>query len=107
MDHVQLENQMRRPALKKDIAMIAGELVRDTPGQADLRQEMWCQLLSLPEGRPRRFYLRTLRRVALRYWGRQILDAPLGRCGRPILERQTVPVGGLAELDRIHRQQAA
>jgi len=87
--------------------MIAGELVRDTPGQADLRQEMWCQLLSLPEGRPRRFYLRTLRRLALRYWGRQILDAPLDGHGAPILERQTAPVGGLAELDRIHRRHAA
>ena len=93
--------------LRSDVRRIARSVVRDPAGRDDLTQQMLLHLLSLPADRPRRFYLRALRRLAVRHWGRCLVDAPLDHSGQPILERQTVAVGGLRELDSIHRRQAA
>ena len=101
----------KRPAqsagMNDDINMIANALAHDDASRQDLRQEMKCRLLTLPQGRARRFYLHSLRNAALRHWGRKMIDAPLDRAGRPILERRTRAVGGLVELDCIHRRQSA
>lgn len=90
-----------------DIGLIAFGIARDRADFEDLRQEMWCELLTLPTGHPRRFYLAALRRLALRYWGRSIIDAPLDPSGKPALHRRTICVGGLRELDRLCRREAA
>ena len=97
---------VRLESLAKDIDVLAFKISRDRSTKEDLKQEMACCLLALPPGQTRAWYLSRLGDHAKKYFGRSILDAPLGKCGRPILERQTVPVGGLAELDRIHRRQA-
>ena len=93
--------------LKSDIGRIAARVARDRNTRADLRQEMTCHLLTLPAGRSRSFYVRALGMHAFNYWGRSIVDAPLGPGGRPILARQTVAVGGLHELDHLCRRHAA
>ena len=87
-----------------DLAVIACGFAADEVTRQDLRQEMLCHLLTLPPGKSRSFYAKSLTRRAYTYWARAIVDAPLGRCSRPILERKTVAVGGLAELDAIHRR---
>ena len=93
--------------LERDIGRIAARVARNADVRAELRQEMRCCLLTLPPGKSRSFYLRALGRHAANYWGRTIIDAPLSRWGRPILDRRTICVGGLRELDQIHRRQAA
>ena len=95
------------PGLRREIQVIAAQLVSDEHSRADLRQEMWCHLLDLPRGQARKFYARAARRHAALYRARTMIDAPMGDDGWPILHRQTVTVGGLPELDRIHQRQAA
>lgn len=90
-----------------DIARIAATFAEEPDIREELRQEMYCRLLELPAGRSRGFYLRAVGLHAFNYWARSVLDAPLDRDGWPILTRRTRPVGGLAELDRIHRRRAA
>ncbi len=92
---------------QKDLAVIAAGLATDEITREDLRQEMLCCLLTLRPGKSRAFYTKVLARRAFTYWANAILDAPLGPCSRPLLDRQTVAVGGLAELDRIHRRHRA
>lgn len=93
--------------LERDIGRIAARVARDASVRADLRQEMRCRLLTLPPGKNRSFYLRALCCHAFTYWERTIIDAPLDPCGRPILERQTIAIGGLRELDHVFRKRAA
>lgn len=93
--------------LERDIGRIATRVARNASVRADLRQEMRCYLLTLPPRKSRSFYLRALGIHAFNYWGRVIIDAPLDPTGRPILERQTIAIGGLAELERIHQRQRA
>lgn len=95
------------PDVRREIDVIAARLSKYEDARLDLRQEMVCHLLALPVGQAKRFYARSLQRHATLYYARVLLDAPMGKNGWPILERKTVPVGGLAELDRIHRRQAA
>jgi len=90
-----------------DISRIAAWLATDETTREDLRQEMLCYLLTLPDHRPRRFYLRALGARAHNYWARSVLDAPMKKTGKVLLDRQTVYVGGLHELDALHQQQAA
>jgi hypothetical protein len=90
-----------------DIGMIARRFATGRASREDLRQEMLCHMLTLPEGQARRFYLKSLRRCAYNYWARKIVDAPSSNTGKVLLDRQTVAVGGLAELDFIHQRQAA
>jgi hypothetical protein len=92
---------------RRDVERIAAAVANDEPTRAELRQEMYFRLLTLPVGRPRRFYLRVLGARAFDYWARNIIDAPLGPTGWPDLDRRTVTVGGLTELDLIYRRQAA
>ena len=101
------ETPLPSEAVKRDIDVIACRFAKDETTRQDLRQEMRCHLLTLPPGKGRTFYFRSLSRQAYTYWAHKVLDAPSGPCGRPILERQTVAVGGLAELERIHRRQRA
>jgi|GEM_PF-4361726 len=95
------------PEVRREIDVIAARLSKDEDARRDLRQEMLCHLLALPAGQAKKFYARSLRRHAALYCARVLLDAPMGSNGWPLLGRQTVPVGGLAELDRIHRRHAA
>jgi hypothetical protein len=98
-------NDLKR--FDRDIRMIACRFARDRATRNDLQQEMRLCLMALPEGKPRAFYRISLARCAHDYWARRVLDAPLDRQGRPILERRTVTAGGLAELDRLHQRRAA
>jgi len=95
------------PGLQREIEVIAADLASDEHSRADLRQEMWCHLLPLPRRQAKKFYARAARRHAALYRARTMIDAPMGDDGWPILHRQTVTVGGLPELDRIHRRQRA
>ena len=90
----------------RDLAVIACQFAGDEVTRRDLRQEMLCHLLTLPPGKSLSFYLKSLTRRAYTYWGHRVLDAPLDGCGRPILGRQTVAMGGLAELARLERRAA-
>ncbi|MFH1730713.1 MAG: hypothetical protein ABIF82_03550 [Planctomycetota bacterium] len=91
--------------LMRDMDILAFRLARDPSAKDDLKQEMACHLLTLPPGQTRAWYLSRVGDHAKKHVGRCLIDAPLGPRGRPILERQTVAVGGLRELDHIHRRQ--
>ena len=78
------------PGLRREIQVIAAQLVSD-----------------LPRGQARKFYARAARRHAALYRARTMIDAPMGDDGWALLDRRTVYVGGLRELDALHRQQAA
>lgn len=93
--------------LKKDIEIVAVHIANDPDAKTELQQEMTCRLLSLPPGQTRAWYLSRIGDHARKYYFRRMMDVPLNHRGRPMLERRTVAVGGLAELDRIHRRQAA
>ena len=107
MQHNTIATPLKSSALKRDIDVIACQFARDETTRQDLRQEMRCRLLTLPPGKNRSFYATSLRRCAYTYWARRVVDAPAGPCGRPILERQTVAIGGLRELDHVFRKRAA
>jgi hypothetical protein len=107
MQHNTISAPLRSDAIRRDIDVIACRFAKDETTRQDLRQEMLCHLLALPTGKVRAFYMRSLARRAHTYWERTIVDAPLGPDGRAILERRTICVGGLRELDQIHRRQAA
>ena len=93
--------------LERDIGRIAARVTRNASARADLRQEIRCHLLTLPPDKSRSFYLRALGFHAAKYWGRTIIDAPLSRWGRPILNRRTIAIGGLRELDHAYGRKAA
>lgn len=93
--------------LRRDIEVVAVHIARDSATKEELAQEMACRLLSLPPGQTRAWYLSRVGDHARKYWARTIIDAPISHKGYPILERRTVCVGGLRELDRIHRRQRA
>ncbi len=95
------QTDVRFERLNRDIDFLAFNITRAASTRDDLKQEMACLLLTLPPGQTRAWYLSRLGDHARKYWGRRIVDAPLGRNGRPIMERRTTPVGGLAELDRL------
>ena len=86
---------------ERDIASISRRLSADPAEQDDLRQEMALCLLALPPNKNRSFYRKAIGMHVFNYWSRSIIDAPLGKNGRPILERRTVAVGGLNELARL------
>jgi len=94
-------------AIRCSINVIAAELAHDECTRMDLRQEMLIHFMKLPAGKSTRYYERALRNRALTYWARRVLDAPISDAGWPILERQTVCVGGLTELDRLHQSRHA
>lgn len=89
------------------IRVIASALADDAMTREDLLQEMFCELCAMPDGQTRSWYERRLADCARTYWARKIVDAPLGPTGWPDLDRRTVAVGGLAELERIHCAQRA
>jgi len=98
------------PALERmarDVTSIAARLAGDNATREDLAQEMFCLLITLPPGRPRRFYLRALNRRAFNYWARRVVDAPMKNTGEVLLGRRMICVGGLRELERIHQRQRA
>ncbi len=107
MQHNTIDTPLQSSAIKRDIDVIACQFAKDETTRQDLRQEMRCRLLTLPGGKNRAFYATSLRRCAYTYWARRILDAPLGPGARPILERQTIAIGGLRELDHVVRKRAA
>ncbi len=91
----------RLAELAQGVDVLAFRIAPDRVTKEDLKQEMACFLLTLPPGQTRAWYLSRVGDHARKYLGRRIIDAPLGPQGQPILERRTVAVGGLAELDRI------
>jgi len=93
--------------LMRDLDILAFRLARDPSTKDDLKQEMACYLLTLRPGQTRAWYLSQVGDHAKKYVGRSMIDAPLGPDGRPILTRKVICVGGLRELDQIHRRQAA
>ena len=107
MHHKIIDMPLQSSAIRRDIDVIACQFARDETTRQDLRQEMRCHLLTLPAGKNRAFYAKSLRRRAYTYWTRRVIDAPLGPGGRPIYERQTVAIGGLRELDHVYGRQAA
>jgi hypothetical protein len=108
MKHTKPDNPNWLPrSLHRDIRRIASRFARDDETQRDLRQTLFGRLLAMPTGRPRRFYLRALRREAFTYWAHCVVDAPFDHCGRPILERQTLPCGGLSDLEALDCRRAA
>jgi len=100
------EAHCRLAQLRGGIEILALHVSKDPTIQDDLKQEMAARLLTLPSGQTRAWYLSRLGDHARKYLGRCIIDAPLDRSGRAILDRQTVTVGGLAELDRLWRRAA-
>ncbi len=93
--------------LDRDIDILAFLVARDHADKLDLKQEMACLLLCLPPGQTRAWYLSRVGDHAKKYLGRHIIDAPLDKSGRPLLDRRTVSVGGLRELGRLCRREAA
>ncbi|MFO7898089.1 MAG: hypothetical protein R6V58_03400 [Planctomycetota bacterium] len=88
---------------KTSIHRLARSITRDEHTRQDLEQEMACHLLTLGGGQTRAWYRSRLCSRARDYRDRRVIDAPLGNDGRPALDRQTVCVGGLAELDHLAR----
>jgi len=107
MQQKTIATPLQSGAIKRDIDVIACRFAKDEVTRQDFRQEMRCHLLTLPPGKGRTFYFRSLARQAYTYWAHKVLDAPSGPCGRPIVERQTVAIGGLRELDHVLRRRAA
>ncbi len=97
----------RHDELGGTIRRLALSITRDEHLRRDLEQEMACHLLTLGGGRTRSWYLSRLASRARDYRDRRAIDAPLGDNGRAMLDRQTVAIGGLAELDRMQRRPAA
>jgi len=102
-----MQPDQRFEQLRPDIRILAVHVAKNRATAADLEQEMACHLLTLPPGQTRAWYLSRIGDHAKKYWGRRMVDAPLGPDGRPILKRQTIAVGGLHELDHLLRRHAA
>ena len=92
---------------RRPIHQIALSLTRNEDRLQDFEQEMACHFLTLPPGHTRSWYLTRLCSRVRDYRDRKMIDAPMGDNGRPIPGRRTICVGGLRELDQIHRRQAA
>ena len=92
--------------LRRDIEIVAVHIANDADSKFELQQEMACELLSLPPGQTRAWYLSRVGDHARKYYFRKMQDIPLNHRGRPVLDRRTVCVGGLTELDRLSRHAA-
>jgi hypothetical protein len=90
-----------------DIETVAVHIATCEEEKAELQQEMVCELLTLPPGHTRAWYLSRMGDCARKYYYRTMQDIPLNHAARPVFERRTLYVGGLAELDRISRLRRA
>ena len=106
MTHTTTDSDARIERFRKNIRTLARRMTKDRATAADLEQEMICCLIALPPGQAPAWYLSRVGDHAKKYWGRRIVDAPLDRSGRPILARQTIAVGGLAELNHLYNRAA-